>query len=199
VSPVAAIVRHLYHQAGKRVRSYLQFISSEYSGNWTDKLNSKSVLVAGTDVPIYRSPQSLAAKLTAPWKVRLRRRLKVGRHAATVHHCRIEDEYQAIFDNAIGDAMRYESDAKHSYYSAMSAYITKTPVQHAVIPTPKNRRAAQAGPTGRDGKQLSSVSGKGCGRWVHLRTASPSTFLRGKSYISVIGSTSASSTRTKQD
>ena len=28
----------------------------------------------------------------------------------------------------------------------MNAYITKTPVQHTVIPTPKNRRAAQAGP-----------------------------------------------------
>ena len=128
-----------------KAKEYLQFISSEYTGNWTDKLNSKSVLVAGTDVPIYIAPQSLAAKLTAPRKVRLKRRLKVGRHAATVHHCRIEDEYQAIFDNAIDDAMRYESDAKHSYYNAMNAYITKTPVQHTVIPTPKNRRAAQAG------------------------------------------------------
>jgi hypothetical protein len=144
-----------------KAKEYLQFIRSEYSGNWTDKLNSKSVLVAGTDVPIYRSPQSLSAKLTAPRKVRLRRRLKVGRHAATVHHCRIEDEYQAIFDNAIDDALRYGPDAKRFYYSAMNAYITKTPVQHTVIPTPKNRRAAQAGPrTGRDGKQLSNVSGK---------------------------------------
>jgi hypothetical protein len=97
-------------------------------------------------VPIYRSPQSLTVKLTAPRKVRLKRRLKAGRHAATVHHCRIEDEYQAIFDNAIDDALRYESDVKHSYYSAMNDYITKTPVQHTVIPTPKNRRAGQAGP-----------------------------------------------------
>jgi hypothetical protein len=79
----------------------------------------------------FRSPQSLTAKLTAPRKVRLKRRLKVGRHAATAHHCHIEDEYQAIFDNAIDDALRYEPDTKHSYYGAMNAYITKTPVQQS--------------------------------------------------------------------
>jgi hypothetical protein len=130
-----------------KAKEYLRFISSEYSGNWADKLNSKSVLVAGTDVPIYRSPQSLTAKLTAPRKVRLKLRLKVGRHAATFHHCRIEDEYQAIFENATDDAaLRYEPDARHSSYNAVNAYITKMPVQHTVIPIPKNRIAAQAGP-----------------------------------------------------
>jgi hypothetical protein len=43
---------------------------------------------------------------------------------STTAASRIEDEYQAIFDSAIDDAMRYGSDARHSYNGAMGAYIT---------------------------------------------------------------------------
>jgi hypothetical protein len=131
--------------------NYLKFVKAKYDGDWITKLNSKSTLVEGTDVPIYRNIEK-ASKTAATSNgskktMRKRRSQRKISNAALAELVQNEDDLETEFDDCMNDAIRYQTDKKNGCQDFLRANAATTTAgnvatPHTMIDTPKNRKAA---------------------------------------------------------